>query len=151
MRRHLLSTLEQAAARHDAGPINVVVAGGGSTGVETSGALTSMTRELGESAARLQVTLMEATRRLLNGFSTRSSRAAFADLRRRGVDVRRGQTIQSANARHVTLGDGEAGLRFLQRMRPRAARLWYGLRGPEFDLIRSDPRFQRLVEESRPR
>jgi NADH dehydrogenase len=99
LRRHLLSTIEQAAARHDAGPINVVVAGGGSTGVETSGALTSMTRELGESAARLQVTLMEATRRLLNGFSTRSSRAAVADLRRRGVDVRRGQTIQSANAR----------------------------------------------------
>ena len=32
LRRHLLSTLEQArAARHDAGPINVVVAGGGST------------------------------------------------------------------------------------------------------------------------
>jgi NADH dehydrogenase len=62
LRRHLLSTLEQAAARHDAGPINVVVAGGSSTGVETAGALTSMARELGESAARLQVTLMEATR-----------------------------------------------------------------------------------------
>ena len=29
LRRHLLSTLEQAAARHDAGTINVVVAGGG--------------------------------------------------------------------------------------------------------------------------
>ena len=28
LRRHLLSTLEQAAARHDAGTINVVVAGG---------------------------------------------------------------------------------------------------------------------------
>ena len=50
---------------------------------------------------------MEATRRLLNGFSTRSSRAALAGLRRRGVDVRLGQTIQAANARHVTLGDGE--------------------------------------------
>ena len=71
LRRHLLSTLEQAAARHDAGPINVVVAGGGSTGVETAGALTSMARELGEPAARLQVTLVEATRRL----STASARA----------------------------------------------------------------------------
>jgi NADH dehydrogenase len=106
LRRHLLSTLEQAAARHDAGPINVVVAGG-STGVETAGALISMARELGEPAARLQVTLVEPTRRLLNGFSTRSSRAALADLRRRGVDVRLGQTVQAANARHVTLGDGE--------------------------------------------
>ncbi len=107
LRRHLLSTLEQAAARHDAGPINVVVAGGGSTGVETAGALISMARELGEPAARLQVILVEATRRLLNGFSTRSSRAALADLRRRGVDVRLGQTAQTANARHVTLGGGE--------------------------------------------
>ena len=66
-----------------------------------------MARELGEPAARLQVTLVEATRRLLNGFSTRSSRAALANLRRRGVDVRLGQTVQAANARHVTLGDGE--------------------------------------------
>ena len=57
-----------------------------------------MARELGEPASGLQVTLVEATRRLLNGFSTRSSRAALADLRRRGVDVRLGQTVQAAPA-----------------------------------------------------
>ena len=55
----------------------------------------------------LSVTLVEATRRLLNGFSTHSSQAALADLRRRGVDVRLGQTVQAANGQQVTLGHGE--------------------------------------------
>jgi len=79
---------------------------------------------------------------------TRLSRVlASADtLREVGIEV---DVLPAAAL--VTLGDGEVGLRFLQRMRPRGARLWYGLRGPEFDQIRSDPRFQRLVEESRPR
>ncbi|MGA8729834.1 MAG: NAD(P)/FAD-dependent oxidoreductase [Terracidiphilus sp.] len=107
LRRHLLSTLEQAAADPAAGPVKVVVAGGGATGVETAGALTSMARELAGPAVRLQVTLVEATPRLLNGFSARSSRTALADLRRRGVDVRLSQTVQAAGARQVTLSSGE--------------------------------------------
>lgn len=88
LRRHLLSTLEQATAGPAAAPVNVVVAGGGPTGVETAGALTEMARELAGPAVTLHVTLVEATPRLLNGFSTHSSQAALADLRRRGVDVR---------------------------------------------------------------
>jgi NADH dehydrogenase len=83
------------------------VAGGGPTGVETAGALTSMARELAGPAVTLRVTLVEATSRLLNGFSTHSSQTALADLRRRGVDVRLGQTVQDADARHVTLSGGE--------------------------------------------
>jgi NADH dehydrogenase FAD-containing subunit len=71
LRRHLLSALEHAtAAGPAAAPINVVVAGGGPTGVETAGALTSMARELAGPAVTLRVTLVEATSRLLNGFST---------------------------------------------------------------------------------
>jgi hypothetical protein len=50
----------------------------------------------------------------------------------------------------VTLGDREEALSLLERVRPQGARLWSGLRAPEFDDLRSDPRFQRLVEESRP-
>ena len=108
LRRHLLSALEHAtAAGPAAAPINVVVAGGGPTGVETAGALTSMARELAGPAVTLRVTLVEATSRLLNGFSTHSSQTALADLRRRGVEVRLGQTVQDADARHVTLSGGE--------------------------------------------
>src|SRR5207249_10437882 len=34
---------------------------------------------------------------------------------------------------------------------PRGPRLWRIVRRPEFDRLRSSPRFQRIVEESRPR
>ncbi len=50
----------------------------------------------------------------------------------------------------VTLGDREEALNLLEHVRPRGARLWSGLRAPEFDSMRTEPRFQRLVEESRP-
>ena len=94
LRRHLLSTLEQAAADPAGAPVTVVVVGGGPTGVETAGALTAMAREIAGPAVAVQVTLVEAGHRLLSGFSSRSSQIALADLRRRGVKVRLGQTIQ---------------------------------------------------------
>ena len=50
----------------------------------------------------------------------------------------------------VTLGERDAALTLLERARPRGATLWSGLRAPDFDPIRAEPRFQRLVEESRP-
>src|SRR5437763_1598661 len=39
---------------------------------------------------------------------------------------------------------------FLERVEPRRATLWFDLRLPEYDTIRPNPRFRRLVEESRP-
>lgn len=50
----------------------------------------------------------------------------------------------------VTLGDREGALTLLERVRSRGAMLWSGLRAPDFDPIRAEPRFQRLVDESRP-
>ena len=51
----------------------------------------------------------------------------------------------------VGVGKTERAFEILNRLQPRGVRLWYYLRYPEFDSVRSDPRFQRLVEESRPR
>lgn len=51
----------------------------------------------------------------------------------------------------LALGLHGRALEQLERARPRGAFLWYMLHGPEFDVLRPDPRFQRLVEESRPR
>src|SRR5437867_18933 len=50
----------------------------------------------------------------------------------------------------VALHEPDRALELLERVRPRGARLWYYLRAPEFDAIRSNPRFAKLVAESAP-
>ncbi|MGH7548877.1 MAG: tetratricopeptide repeat protein [Gemmatimonadales bacterium] len=50
----------------------------------------------------------------------------------------------------LALGSQDQALTQLERARPRGASLWFVLQWPEFDVLRPDPRFQRLVEESRP-
>ncbi|MDQ2789784.1 MAG: NAD(P)/FAD-dependent oxidoreductase [Actinomycetota bacterium] len=107
LRMHLLNRLEETTtADHAAEPITAVVVGGGPTGVETAGALASMGQELVGPDHALRVTLVEAGPRLLAAFSPRSSRRALEDLRRRGVEVRLGDTVDSADAGGVTLADG---------------------------------------------
>ena len=50
----------------------------------------------------------------------------------------------------VALHEPDRALELLERVRPPGARLWYYLRAPEFDAIRSNPRFAKLVAESTP-
>jgi serine/threonine-protein kinase len=52
---------------------------------------------------------------------------------------------------HIGLGDSKAALEILELAPHRSSEFSFWLRLPEFDPVRSDPRFQRLVEESRPR
>ena len=62
LRSHLLNTLERATKTASTGDprITTVVVGGGPTGVETAGAVTSMAHEVIGPAATLAVTLVEA-------------------------------------------------------------------------------------------
>lgn len=109
LRMHLLSRLEEPARTvdHAGTSITAVVVGGGPTGVETAGALASMAQEVIGPATALRVILLEAGPRLLAAFSPRSSKRAWEDLRRRGVEVRLGQTVKGADGGGVTLAGGQ--------------------------------------------
>ena len=48
------------------------------------------------------------------------------------------------------LGQRDRALGVLEQLHPRGVQLWSNLRYPEFDPLRSNPRFQRVVAESRP-
>lgn len=50
----------------------------------------------------------------------------------------------------MAVGERDAALAVLERARPRGLGLWAWLRAPWLDPIRNEPRFQRLLEESRP-
>lgn len=60
------------------------------------------------------------------------------------------QTAVYLGMAYAALGDREQALRALQRSSPRGARLWFYLRWPEFDTVRADSQFARLVAEARP-
>ena len=51
----------------------------------------------------------------------------------------------------LALGRKAEMLDLLERTRPRGAQLWFYLRNPEFNPVRTDPRFARIVRESDPR
>src|SRR5438067_8777664 len=116
LRNHVLTCLERADAEHDPEArralLTFVVVGGGPSGLESSGALNELMEIVAGkdyheiSRAEIQVILVEGTDRLLNAFSVRLGRYAQRVLTRRGVGVRTGALVKSANGHSVTLADG---------------------------------------------
>jgi NADH dehydrogenase len=115
VRRWVLCRFEAADRDHalvEDGELRVVVAGGGPTGVELSGALAELfTRVLAKDFARLdvqraEVVVVEAADSLLQSFSRTSRAEAVRELRARGVEIRLDAPIASVDRDGVSLRDG---------------------------------------------
>jgi NADH:ubiquinone reductase (H+-translocating) len=118
LRNHVLACLERADEERDPDErrrlLTFVVGGGGPTGVEYSGALGELLhlvagRDYPEVLpSETRILLVEAGPRLLGGFSERLGQFAERILSRRGIEVRTGTRVETADERSVTLSCGTA-------------------------------------------
>jgi NADH dehydrogenase len=116
LKNHILETWEQAdrdPSLIDDGALNVVVVGGGPTGVETAGALAELYhgdfakdyRGIPQEKAR--IILVEAGPELFPMFKEKLRTYTEKALTKRGVEVRVGETVASVAPTRVTLKSGE--------------------------------------------
>jgi NADH dehydrogenase len=115
LRAHVLRQLERAAVDPhlvEDGALNVVVAGGGPTGVELAGGLTELYgRVLARDfptldVRRARVVLVEPAERLLLSFHPRLAARARRTLAARGVEVLLGVGVAGTDGKVVHLDDG---------------------------------------------
>jgi NADH:ubiquinone reductase (H+-translocating) len=115
IRRRIIDRFEHAASRPELvaeGALNVVVCGGGPTGVEMAGGLMELyDHVLRDDFGHLpvdeaRVVLVEAAPRLLPPFTEQSSRRAMRTLTRRRVEVRVGVGVEEVLESCVRLTDG---------------------------------------------
>jgi NADH dehydrogenase len=116
LRTHLLARFEDAALTGTAAPggLDVVVCGGGPTGVEMAGGLAELyQRVLAKDFPQLDVrgariALVEAADRLLGTFHESLGERARRTLERRGVEVLTGSPVASVEPGIVHLVDGRS-------------------------------------------
>jgi NADH dehydrogenase len=115
IRSTILDRFEAANAEPslaDDGALTFLVAGGGPTGVELSGALAELIANVlakdfkGLDVGRARVVLVEMTDHVLGAFSPRSRTEALVELAARNVDVRLGVPIAAVARDKVELADG---------------------------------------------
>jgi NADH dehydrogenase len=117
LREHVLERWEAAdrdPSLIDGGALNVVVIGGGPTGVESAGAIAELYRSLfvedypDVPQEKVRIVLVEAGPEIFSMFKTKLRRYAVKELEKFGVEVRVGEVVQSVTATAVTLASGEA-------------------------------------------
>lgn len=132
LRNRIVENLEEAASIRDEARrqrhLNIVVVGGGPTGVELSGALAEMKRfilpkdypEL--DISKMCIYLVEGSPNVLNAMSDASRAKSRAYLEKMGVDVLTGTLVQDYDGKVAILNDG--------RTIPTALLIWAaGIRG----------------------
>ena len=116
VRNVLLSLFEAADARRDlihAGVLNIVVVGGGPTGIETAGAIAELIDHVLEAdfhdlnVHRARVILVEQSDALLQPFDPELRDYAKTELRRKGVEVRLNTAVKVVGEDYVVIGDEE--------------------------------------------
>jgi NADH dehydrogenase len=116
LRRHLLRKWRDADhddALIDDGALNVVIVGGGPTGVESAGALAELYyTDLAEdypniSSDRVHITLVEAAPELFGMFKPDIRAYAKDALEKRGVEVLLGELVAEVSPTQVTLKSGK--------------------------------------------
>lgn len=116
LRNALLSNFERAltcATEEERQELlNVVIVGGGATGVEIAGALAEMRRNVipydypDMDSSLMHIYLIEAGDRLLAGLSQESSQKAYEFLKSMGVDIQFGKMVTDYRDHKVVMKDG---------------------------------------------
>ena len=116
LRNALLSNFERAltcATEEERQELlNVVIVGGGATGVEIAGALAEMRRYVipydypDMDSSLMHIYLIEASDRLLAGLSQESSQKAYEFLKSMGVDIQFGKMVTDYRDHKVVMKDG---------------------------------------------
>jgi len=108
LRLHHRALVEEALVG-DTGSRDVVVVGGGPTGVEVSGALAELVAALqtqGRMPPDARVHLVDRGHAVLGQFSTRAQEYAHKHLEKAGVDIRLGAGVKEVHRDAVDLDDG---------------------------------------------
>ena len=114
LRLHLQGLLEAAVddpPSREPGSIDIVVVGGGPTGVETTGALAELMLALHKSGGLTvpgQITLVDLGDALLGQFSDKAHEYALKKLTEAGAEVRLGLGVTSIHPDRVQFNDGSA-------------------------------------------
>jgi NADH dehydrogenase len=104
-------TMENSAEKQAA--LNIVVVGGGPTGVELAGTLAEMKKKILPrdfpelDFGLMQIYLLEASPRLLNGMSEESSQKVSAYLKRLGVDIKTETAVTGYDGVNISLKSGK--------------------------------------------
>jgi len=106
LRNHIRQSFEHAATEEDdekrAAFLRIVIVGGGATGCQLAGELAhwvpALADETGAPVREAHLVLLEANDRLMGGSEEHVSEFAEEVLRRKGVDVRLGTSLESVSA-----------------------------------------------------